>query len=66
MILDGDVKYLNPDSKITTPQVDRLALQGIVFTDTHTSFSVCTPSRCSIITGKYNWLQIYKKEFYGV
>ncbi|WP_299668777.1 arylsulfatase [uncultured Polaribacter sp.] len=51
----GDVKYLNPDGKIETPQMDRLASQGMIFTDAHTSSSVCTPSRYSIITGRYNW-----------
>ncbi|MDO6736285.1 arylsulfatase [Wenyingzhuangia sp. 2_MG-2023] len=51
----GDVKYLNPDGKIDTPQMDHLASQGMIFTDAHTSSSVCTPSRYSIITGRYNW-----------
>ena len=52
----GDVTYLNPERcKIATPQLDSLAKQGMVFTDAHTSSSVCTPSRYSLMTGRYNW-----------
>jgi arylsulfatase A-like enzyme len=41
----GDVGALNPQSKINTPQLDRLAAEGMAFTDCHASSSVCTPSR---------------------
>ncbi|WP_372807260.1 sulfatase-like hydrolase/transferase [Pontiella sp.] len=52
----GDVQCLNPErGKIATPKMDRLAAQGMVFTDAHTSSSVCTPTRYGIITGRYNW-----------
>ena len=51
----GDVGINNPDSKINTPNIDRLAKQGIRFTDAHTTSSVCTPSRYSILTGRYPW-----------
>ncbi len=51
----GDVKCLNPEGKIATPQMDKLAGQGMIFTDAHTSSSVCTPSRYSILTGRYPW-----------
>ncbi|MFY8129296.1 MAG: sulfatase family protein [Chitinophagaceae bacterium] len=51
----GDVKCLNPNSKIATPYTDNLAKQGMIFTDAHTSSSVCTPSRYSLLTGRYNW-----------
>ncbi|MDQ8197886.1 arylsulfatase [Pelagicoccus enzymogenes] len=52
----GDVQVLNPHGgKIPTPEMDRLAAEGMVFTDAHTSSSVCTPSRYSILTGRYNW-----------
>ena len=52
----GDVTYLNPARcKIATPQLDSIAEQGMIFTDAHTSSSVCTPSRYSLITGRYNW-----------
>lgn len=51
----GDVRCLNPDSKIPTPHIDRLAGRGMVFTDAHSSSSVCTPTRYGILTGRYNW-----------
>ncbi len=52
----GDVQCLNPDRcKIKTPHTDRLAAEGMVFTDAHTSSSVCTPTRYGILTGRYNW-----------
>ena len=52
----GDVHALNPKrGKIATPHIDRLAKQGMTFTDAHTSSSVCTPTRYSVLTGRYNW-----------
>ena len=52
----GDVQCLNPDrGKIATPSMDRLAQQGMIFTDAHTTSSVCTPTRYAILTGRYNW-----------
>jgi len=52
----GDVQCLNSDrGKIATPQMDQLAAQGMVFTDAHSSSSVCTPTRYGILTGRYNW-----------
>ena len=52
----GDVQALNPErGKIPTPHMDRLAEQGMTFTDAHTSSSVCTPTRYGIMTGRYNW-----------
>ena len=52
----GDVHCLNPDRcKIATPNMDRLASRGMVFTDAHSSSSVCTPTRYGIMTGRYNW-----------
>jgi arylsulfatase A-like enzyme len=52
----GDVHVLNPDRcKIATPYMDRLAGEGMIFTDAHTSSSVCTPTRYGIMTGRYNW-----------
>ena len=35
--------------------MDRLAAGGMIFTDAHSSSAVCTPSRYSILTGRYNW-----------
>ncbi len=51
----GDVKCFNPEGKIQTPNLDRLASEGMKFTDAHSSSSVCTPSRYSILTGRYPW-----------
>ena len=51
----GDVSYLNPDSKITTPNIDQLARDGIYLTDAHSAGNVCTPSRYALLTGAYPW-----------
>ena len=51
----GDVRCLNPNGKIATPNMDRLAREGMIFTDAHTSSSVCTPTRYGLMTGRYNW-----------
>lgn len=52
----GDVQCLNAHRcKIATPNCDRLASQGMVFTEAHSSSSVCTPSRYGILTGRYGW-----------
>jgi len=49
----GDVHSYNPQSKIPTPNLDRLAAEGIRFTDAHAPDSVCTPSRYGLLTGRY-------------
>lgn len=51
----GDVSAFNENSKLQTEHIDRLARQGVRFTDAHTSSAVCTPTRYSILTGRYNW-----------
>ena len=51
----GDVSIYNNNSKIQTPFIDELALNGVMYTDAHTSSAVCTPTRYSILTGRYNW-----------
>ncbi|MDG1138315.1 MAG: arylsulfatase [Opitutales bacterium] len=52
----GDVQCLNPkNGKIQTPHVDRLASDGMVFTDAHSGSSVCTPTRYGVMTGRYSW-----------
>ncbi|HOX04457.1 MAG TPA: arylsulfatase [Candidatus Paceibacterota bacterium] len=51
----GDVRCFNPAGKIATPSFDRLAAQGIRCTDAHSSSSVCTPTRYSLMTGRYSW-----------
>ncbi|MDP7638095.1 MAG: arylsulfatase [Candidatus Hydrogenedentes bacterium] len=51
----GDVAALNKDSKIPTPNMDRLANEGMIFTDAHSGSAVCTPTRYGILTGRYCW-----------
>jgi arylsulfatase A-like enzyme len=51
----GDVSCLNPDSRIPTPNTDRAAQDGMVFTDAHSNSAVCTPTRYGILTGRYCW-----------
>ncbi|MBK8035847.1 MAG: arylsulfatase [Verrucomicrobiaceae bacterium] len=52
----GDVHCLNPQrGKIATPHLDRLAAQGMTFTDAHSGSSVCTPTRYGLLTGRYAW-----------
>jgi arylsulfatase A len=52
----GDVKTYGGDRcKIDTPHMDRLAETGMKFTDAHSSSAVCTPTRYSVLTGRYNW-----------
>lgn len=42
-------------SKISTPNIDAVAKNGMLFTDAHSTSAVCTPSRYSILTGRYCW-----------
>jgi len=51
----GDVKVYNKEGKINTPNIDKLAKQGMRFTDAHSPSGVCTPTRYSIMTGRYPW-----------
>ena len=51
----GDIQALHPSGKISTPQVERLARDGMVFTDMHSNSSVCTPTRYGVLTGRYAW-----------
>jgi len=43
----GDVQSLNPKSKIPTPNLNRLAQEGMTFLDAHTPSAVCTPPRAT-------------------
>jgi arylsulfatase A-like enzyme len=57
----GDPRGYNPESKIPTPNLDRLASQGVRFTDAHSGSAVCTPTRYGINTGRYCWRSRLKK-----
>lgn len=51
----GDISFLNPDSKIKTPNIDKIAQSGVAFTDAHSGSAVSTPTRYGILTGRYSW-----------
>lgn len=57
----GDLGADNPESKIPTPNLDRLASQGMRFTDAHSSSGICTPSRYALLTGRFHW-----RKFHGI
>src|SRR6266567_7030127 len=62
----GDVHALNLERcKIATPNMDRLRVEGMAFTDCHSSSAVCTPSRYSILTGRYNWRSRLQSGVFG-
>ncbi|MGQ9504627.1 MAG: sulfatase family protein [Thermogutta sp.] len=63
----GDVSSYNPDrGKITTPNIDRLAKEGMRFTDAHSSSGVCSPSRYTLLTGRYHWRTRLQSGIVGV
>lgn len=51
----GDVSCFNPEAGWQTPNMDRLASQGMRFYDSHATSALCTPSRYGFLTGRYNW-----------
>ncbi|MHC5067574.1 MAG: sulfatase family protein, partial [Planctomycetota bacterium] len=57
----GDLSIQNPASKISTPNIDQLAREGLRFTDGHSSSGICTPSRYALLTGRYHW-----RKFHGI
>ena len=61
----GDASCLNPDAKFQTPNLDRLAKEGITFTNGHSADAVCTPSRYALLTGRYCWRTRLKKGVLG-
>jgi arylsulfatase A-like enzyme len=62
----GDVACYNPESKIPTPRLDRLAREGMLFTDAHSPATVCTPTRYSILTGRMAFRTGFRSVFTGV
>lgn len=50
----GDISA-NGATKISTPNIDRLAKQGLRFKNAYATSATCTPSRFSMLTGKYAW-----------
>lgn len=57
----GDPQCYNAKSKVPTPNIDKLAAQGMKFTDAHTPSSVCTPTRYALLTGRYTWRSRLKR-----
>ncbi len=55
----GDLACQNPESKIPTPNLDRLAAEGMRFTDAHSSSGICTPSRYAMLTGRFHWRKFH-------
>lgn len=51
----GDLSCLNPESKLHTPHFDRVAKEGVIFTDAHSGSGVCSPTRYGVMTGRYAW-----------
>ncbi|SHN10057.1 Arylsulfatase A [Cyclobacterium lianum] len=63
----GDVQSYNPArGKISTPHIDRLASEGMSFTDAHSSSGVCSPSRYTLLTGRYHWRSRLQKGIVGL
>ena len=61
----GDAGCYNSESRIPTPNIDKLASEGILFTDAHSPAAVCTPSRYGILTGRYCWRTRMKEGVLG-
>ncbi len=51
----GDVQAMWNDSQLPTPNMNKLANEGLVFTDAHSPSAVCTPTRYGLLTGRYCW-----------
>ena len=51
----GDVSVLNDSAAWETPNMDKLAKEGMIFTDAHSGSAVCTPTRYGVLTGRYAW-----------
>jgi len=61
----GDLGCYNKNSKIPTPNMDRLAAEGMRFTDAHSPSAVCTPTRYGVLTGRYCWRSRLKRGVLG-
>ena len=55
----GDFQCYNPQGKIPTPNVDKLAQAGMRFTDAHTPAALCAPTRYTVATGNYGWVDLW-------
>ncbi|MFB3063840.1 MAG: sulfatase-like hydrolase/transferase, partial [Gammaproteobacteria bacterium] len=57
----GDPGCYNKESKVPTPNINRLAREGMRMTDAHSPSAVCTPTRYGVLTGRYSWRSRLKK-----
>jgi arylsulfatase A-like enzyme len=57
----GDLGCYNRDARTATPALDRLAGQGVRFTDAHSPAALCTPTRYGLLTGRYCWRTSLKR-----
>jgi arylsulfatase A-like enzyme len=62
----GDVACYNPESRVPTPNLDKLAAEGIRLTDAHSPSTVCTPTRYSLLTGRMAFRTGMRGVFTGV
>ncbi len=63
----GSVGCYGAEPKLVrTPHIDRLAREGVRFTDANTPSSVCTPTRYGLLTGRYCWRTRLQYEVSGV
>jgi arylsulfatase A-like enzyme len=51
----GDFRCYNSQGKIPTPNLDRMAREGMRFTDAHSPAALCAPTRYTVVTGNYTW-----------
>lgn len=61
----GDVQALNDKSTIPTPNLNRMAAEGMTFLDAHSPSAVCTPTRYALLTGRYCWRSRLKRGVLG-
>ncbi len=57
----GDLRCYNPDSRVDAPGLEKLAGEGVRFTDMHSPSAVCTPTRYGLLTGRYSWRTSMKR-----
>lgn len=59
------VSAFNDKLGMKTPAIDQLAHYGMSFTDAHSTSAVCSPTRYSVLTGRYNWRSRLKRGIVG-
>ena len=70
VILADDMGYdsvsaLNSKLGLKTPSIDQLVAEGMTFVDAHSTSGVCSPTRYSVLTGRYNWRSRLKRGIVG-